>query len=29
MGWGSEILDPEKPILDPGIKKATDPHHCW
>jgi hypothetical protein len=36
MGLGSEIRDPEKPIPDPGVKKALDPgsgsttltHHC-
>jgi hypothetical protein len=22
MGWGPEIQDPEKAILDPGVKKA-------
>jgi hypothetical protein len=30
MGLGSEIRDPEKPIPDPGVKKAPDPdpQHC-
>ncbi len=27
MGWGSGIRI--KPILDPGVKKAPDPQHCY